>query len=209
MPVSVAASKGLVMSKVDRTRLKIRHLAVELGPSLVESRAVSQRKQINNALTVSLKEERAAHERTRIGNAALQRKLGGSLMARWLSSKEAVGGDHPSSSRSRHFHLAEEAPDPLTSYDPTKKSALITELFLKRSGKGGAVVQNEKAQQFSLALVDSTARELSSLKRQGRPTKEHPIARQVIFTIVADALPNRLLSDVAKRLFLKESDIRL
>ena len=38
----MAASKGLVMSKVDRTRLKIRHLAVELGPSLVESRAVSQ-----------------------------------------------------------------------------------------------------------------------------------------------------------------------
>ena len=58
------------MSKVDRTRQKIRHLAVELGPSLVESRAVSQGKQIN-ALTVSLKEERAAHESTRIGNAAL------------------------------------------------------------------------------------------------------------------------------------------
>ena len=118
-------------------------------------------------------------------------------MARWLGSKEAEGGDYPSSSRSRHFHLAEEALDLLTSYDPTKKSALTTELFLKRSGKGGAVVQNEKAQQFSLALVDSTARELSSLKRQGRPTKEHPIARQVIITIVADALPNRLLYDVA------------
>ena len=112
-------------------------------------------------------------------------------MARWLGSKEAVGGDYPSSSRSRHFHLAEEALDLLTSYGPTKKSALITELFLKRSGKGGAIVQNEKAQQFSLALVDSTARELLSLKRQGRPTKEHPIARQVIFTIVADAVSNR------------------
>ena len=184
------------MSKVDRTRLKIRHLAVELGPSLVESRAVSQGKQIN-ALTVSLKEERAAHERTRIGNAALQRKLGGNLMARWLDSKKSVGGDYPSSSRSRHIHLAEEALDLLTSYGPTKKSALITELFLKRSGKGGAVVQNEKVQQISLALVDSTARELSSLIRQRRPTKEHPIARQVIITIVADAVPNRLLYNVA------------
>ena len=81
-------------------------------------------------------------------------------MARWLSSKEAVGGDYPSSSRSRHFHLAEEALDRLTSYDPRRKIALITELFLERSGKGGAVVQNEKAQQFSLDLVDSTAREL-------------------------------------------------
>ena len=85
------------MSKVDRTWQKIRHLAVELGSSLVESRVVSQGKQIN-ALTDSLKEERAAHERlherTRIGNAALQRKLGGSLMARWLGSKLAVGGGY-------------------------------------------------------------------------------------------------------------------
>ena len=39
--------------------------------------------------------------------------------------------------------------------------------------------------------------ELFLLKRQERPTKEHPIARQVIITIVADALPNRLLYDVA------------
>jgi len=99
-------------------------------------------------------------------------------MARWLGSKDAVGGDYSSSSRSRHFHLAEEALDRLTSYDPRRKIALITELFLKRSGKGGNFFQNEKAQQFALALVDSTARALSLLKRQGRPTKEHSIARQ-------------------------------
>ena len=59
----LAASKGLVISKAERARQKVRPLAVELGSSLIESRVVSQGKQIN-ALTASLKEERAAHECT-------------------------------------------------------------------------------------------------------------------------------------------------
>ena len=113
-------------------------------------------------------------------------------MARWLGSKEAVGGDYPSSSRSRRFHLAEEALDLLTRDYPTKKSALITEPFLKRSGKGGAVVQNEKAQQFFAGSCRFHCAGAFIVEKAGETNQG-----ALIITIVADALPNRLLYDVA------------